>query len=63
MKNSTGTTTQILRGMVLSLLENGIQKQDVVAALDRLTAEARGDDWKKGLETRERARGSAVLNP
>jgi hypothetical protein len=37
-------------------LENGVDKQDVVAALDRLTEEARGDDWKKGLETRERAR-------
>jgi hypothetical protein len=57
MKNSTNTTAQILRGMVYSLLENGIQKQDVVAALDRLIEEARGDDWKKGLETRERARG------
>jgi hypothetical protein len=57
MKNSTNTTAQILRGMVYSLLENGIQEQDVVAALDRLTEEARGDVWQKGLETRQRARG------
>ena len=56
MKNSTGTATQILRGMVLSLLESGFQKQDVVAALDRLTEEARGDGWKNALESRERAR-------
>jgi hypothetical protein len=62
MKNRTNTTAQILRGMVYSLLENGIPKRDVVIALDRLTDEARGDDWKKGLETRERARGSAGLN-
>ena len=57
MKNSTNTATQILRGMVYNLLENGFRKHDVVAALATLTEEARADDWTKGLETRERARG------
>jgi hypothetical protein len=51
--------TAILRDMVYSLLENGIKKQDVAAALNTLTGEAAGDEWKKGLETRQRMRGGA----
>jgi hypothetical protein len=53
----THTATQILRDMIYSLLDSGFQKQDVVAALSRLTGEAAGDEWKKGLETRKLARG------
>jgi len=49
--------TAILRDMVYSLLENGVEKQQVLAALKTLTGEAASDDWKKGLETRQRMRG------
>jgi hypothetical protein len=43
VKKNTDTATRILRGMVLSLLDNGFEKQDVAAALDRLADEARRD--------------------
>jgi hypothetical protein len=43
--------------MVLSLLDNGFEKQDVAAALDRLADEARRDVLEKALESRKRARG------
>jgi hypothetical protein len=56
VKTSTDTATRILRGMVLSLLDNGFKKQDVAAALDRLADEATRDDWQKPLESRKRAR-------
>jgi hypothetical protein len=55
--SQTHTATQILRDMVYSLLDSGFQKQAVVAALNTLTDEAAGDDWKKGLETRKLTRG------
>ena len=45
VKSSTNTATQILRGMVYSLLETAFTKQDVVAALDNLAGESRGDAW------------------
>jgi hypothetical protein len=57
VNHSTHTATQILRGMVYSLLENGCTKQELAAVLDRLADEARGDNWKKALEIRERGRG------
>jgi hypothetical protein len=46
----------ILRDTVLSLLETGCSKQDIVAVLDRLKDEAKGDDWQQLLDGRERAR-------
>ena len=61
MKNSANTATQILRGMVLSLLENGFKTQEIAASLDKLRDEAGRDDWQKGLETRARARDSSVV--
>jgi general stress protein YciG len=57
VKTSADTATQILRGMVLSLLDNGFKKQDVATALDRLAGEATSGDWQKPLESRKRARG------
>jgi hypothetical protein len=57
MSNRTTAATQILRGMIFSLLEHGFTRQDVVAALGSLTTEAEGPAWPKKLASRERARG------
>jgi hypothetical protein len=46
----------ILLDTVLSLLETGVDKQDIIAALYSLADEAKGDAWQKVLEGRERAR-------
>lgn len=62
MKNNTNTARQILRGMVLSLLQNGFKKDEVGAALERLIGEASRDDWQKALDSRERARGLVRRN-
>jgi hypothetical protein len=57
VKTGADTATRILRGMVLSLLDNGFENQDVATALDRLADEATSRDWQKRLEGRERGRG------
>jgi hypothetical protein len=53
----------ILRDMVLSLLETGCKKQEIVAALDSLADEAKGDAWQKVLNGRERATRMQSASP
>jgi hypothetical protein len=50
------TAKVILRDTIYSLLETGLTKQDIVAALKSLADEARNDAWQKVLDGRERAR-------
>lgn len=53
--DDTERATHILRGMVYTLLETGIKKHNVVAALGNLIEQAVGDEWEKALQTRKEA--------